>query len=229
MSTILFTMVYIVIPYTYVRLSSALWAGIFAGCAYQILQATYINIQIQISNAGAIYGSFAALPLFLMWLYLSWVIFLIGAEIVAIHQERLWNTKVLAPYRNLTLFERELTYLACVKASVDAYLQANPITIEELSRHLRMPERLVTELVEELVSCKLLLKSVQSDGENIAIVPAINPDTLRIFDVLHTVEGTNELQSPLIETFSKLLSAMQKELVKAHSNVLLKDIEVRDR
>lgn len=228
MSTILFTTVYIIIPYTYVRLGSALLAGIFAGCAYQILQGTYISIQIQVSNAGAIYGSFAALPLFLMWLYLSWVIFLIGAEIVVIHQERLWNPQILAPYRNLSLFERELTYLSIVKAAVDAYIATAPISIKELAMLLKMPERVVTELVEQLFSCKVLLKSVSNDGESIAVVPAKNPDTLRVFDVLHLVEGINELPSPHIETFNKILLNMQKELVKSHSNVLLKDIKIHE-
>src|SRR5207244_3915610 len=51
-SALLFTLVYMVMPNTKVRLVSGLWAGIFAGCAYQILQATYISIQIQVSNAG---------------------------------------------------------------------------------------------------------------------------------------------------------------------------------
>lgn len=224
MSTILFTLVYIIVPYTNVKISSSLFAGFFAGCAYQILQATYISIQIQVSNAGAIYGSFAALPLFMTWLYLSWVIFLLGAEIVVIHQERLWDLHLMAPYRNLTLFERRLAYLSCVKAAVDAYIQGKPICIKRLSFILLMPERLVNELVEELVTANLVIKTANDDRETVAIIPSQNPDALKMFDVLHQVEGTNELTSTITETFADLLQAAGKEQKLAATNKLLKDV-----
>ena len=55
--------------------------GIFAGLIYQIVQFAYITFQIGVSRYGAIYGSFAALPLFLIWLQISWLIVLFGAEI----------------------------------------------------------------------------------------------------------------------------------------------------
>ena len=65
----------------------ALTAGIAAGTAYQIVQWTYIKFQFGLSSYGAIYGSFAALPLFLLWLNTSWwITFLAGAEI-AYHAE----------------------------------------------------------------------------------------------------------------------------------------------
>lgn len=221
-STVLFSLVYIVMPYTHVKISSALWAGLFAGCSYQILQATYISIQIQISHAGAIYGSFAALPLFLMWLYLSWVIFFIGAEIVVIHQERLWDPELLAPYRNLSACEVQMTSLACVKASIDAFLHANPITIKDLSVQLKIPERMATELVEELVQADLLLKIASQDGEELAIVPAKNPESLRLLDVISALEGKNNLTSDSIKKFEKLLTKIQEQFASSENNVLLK-------
>ena len=224
MSTILFTLVYLIVPNTYVRLSSSLLAGFFAGSCYQILQATYINIQIQVSNAGAIYGSFAALPLFMMWLYLSWVIFLVGAQIVVIHQERLWDRRLMAPYRTLTYHERKLTYLACIKASVDAYLASEPICIKRLAEMMLMPERLVNELVEELVAKKILIKTVSDDGESLSIVPLHSPETLKMFDALHQAEGTCELRAPIIECFDKLLLAAGQEIERSDKNKLIKDV-----
>lgn len=224
MTTILFTLVYIVIPYTRVKLTSSLIAGFCAAYAFQILQATYISIQVQVSNAGAIYGSFAALPLFMTWLYLSWVIFLVGAQIVVIHQERLWDPRIMAPYRNLTLFERRLAYLSCVKASVDAYLNNAPITITRIAYLLRLPERLVNELIEELVAAKIVIKTATDDAQNIAIVPAMSPETITIFDVLHQVEGVNELPSSIITHFATLLEASAIEEQNSKSNKILKEI-----
>ena len=220
MSTLLFTIVYIIMPNTHVRLVSSLWAGLFAGCSYQILQATYISIQLKISNAGAIYGSFAALPLFLMWLYLSWLLFLIGAQIVVIHQERLWDPKILAPYRNLSPFEKQLVMLACCKVSVDRFIKGSPVTVNELSNLLNMPERQVTELVEELIEAHIAFKV---DGEY-AIVPAQNAESLNVVDTLAQINGSNQLTNPLVTRFEEIVRKMQQESKKSPLNVLLKDV-----
>ena len=219
MTIILFTLVYMIIPYKKVKFSSSLFASIFAGCSYQILQATYINLQVQISNAGAIYGSFAALPLFLTWLYLSWVIFLIGAEIVVIHQERLWDPYILAPYRTLSPFEKRLTYLACVKVAVDAFVGKTIASTKKMSQELRLPERLVNELIEDLVEAHIVIKTANEE-----VVPAQSPETLKIFDVLHQVEGVNQLPAPIIECFDKLLQTAAKQEEQSSANQRLKDI-----
>lgn len=225
MTIILFTFVYMIAPYTKVRLKSSLFASIFAGWAYQLLQTTYIQIQIEVSNAGAIYGSFAALPLFLTWLYLSWVIFLLGAQIVVIHQERLWDPRIMAPYRNFTFFERRLAYLSIVKAAVDGYIQKKPIAIRTLSYLLRLPERRVNELVEELHEANVIIRIANDETGIVSIIPAQNPDSIKMFDVLHQVEGTNELPAPIIQTFAALLTACAKEQERSHTNLLLKEIK----
>ena len=83
---VLFTFIYILMPNTKVHFFSGMIAGIIAGTFYQLLQMFYIHIQVWAGSAGAIYGSFAALPLFLFWLQLSWFIVLFGAEISFAHQ-----------------------------------------------------------------------------------------------------------------------------------------------
>jgi membrane protein len=187
-SMLLFTFLYMFLPNAKVRLSSALIAGLIAGAAYQLLQASYIAIQIKVSRTGAIYGSFAALPLFMMWLYVSWLIFLTGAEILVLHQEKLWNSDIVAPYRSLSRFEKKLTYLAITKIALDNFMQAKPpITTEEIADELKLPVRLATELIEELLEVKILLKTISG------ILPARPPEQLRFFDVLTAIDGENTL------------------------------------
>ena len=77
----MFTFVYIFMPNTKVLFRFGALAGIIAGTGYQIFQWSYINVQINVAKYNAIYGSFAALPLFIIWLQLSWLIVLFGAEI----------------------------------------------------------------------------------------------------------------------------------------------------
>lgn len=78
---LLFIILYVYMPNTMVRLSSAIVPGILAGIAMQLLQLTYIHSQIWVTGYNAIYGSFAALPLFMLWVQISWTICLFGAQL----------------------------------------------------------------------------------------------------------------------------------------------------
>ena len=81
-----FTLLYIIMPNTKVKFGSALIGGIIAGTMFQILQWGYFYFQGMLTSYGAIYGSFAALPLFLIWMQLSWLIVLFGAEVAFANQ-----------------------------------------------------------------------------------------------------------------------------------------------
>lgn len=78
---LLFIILYVYMPNTEVRLSSAIVPGILAGIAMQLLQLAYIHSQIWVTGYNAIYGSFAALPLFMLWVQISWTICLFGAQL----------------------------------------------------------------------------------------------------------------------------------------------------
>jgi len=81
-----FIALYLFMPNTKVKLSCALVPGILAGVAMQGLQLFYIHSQIWVSSYNAIYGSFAALPLFMLWIQISWLICLFGAELCYANQ-----------------------------------------------------------------------------------------------------------------------------------------------
>ncbi len=83
---LLLTFLYIVMPNTRVKKRSAFFGAVVAGTLYQLIQVLYIKSQMVASNLGAVYGSFAALPLFLIWMQLSWQIVLYGAELAFAHQ-----------------------------------------------------------------------------------------------------------------------------------------------
>ena len=78
---IVFTLLLYIMPNTKVKFSAALFGGIIAGTLFQILQYSYIHSQIGVSKYNAIYGSFAAFPLFLLWLQISWLIVMFGSEL----------------------------------------------------------------------------------------------------------------------------------------------------
>ena len=84
--SLMFIILYVYMPYTKVRFSSAIVPGILAGIAMQVLQLAYIHSQIWVTGYNAIYGSFAALPLFMLWVQISWAICLFGAQLTYTNQ-----------------------------------------------------------------------------------------------------------------------------------------------
>lgn len=84
--SVLFVMLYVYMPNTKVKLSCAVVPGILAGIAMQVLQLVYIHAQIWVTGYNAIYGSFAALPLFMLWVQFSWTICLFGAQLTYTNQ-----------------------------------------------------------------------------------------------------------------------------------------------
>jgi membrane protein len=84
--SLMFIILYVYMPNTKVRFSSAIVPGILAGIAMQVLQLAYIHSQIWVTGYNAIYGSFAALPLFMLWIQISWTICLFGAQLTYTNQ-----------------------------------------------------------------------------------------------------------------------------------------------
>ena len=84
--SLLFIGLYVYMPNTKVKVSCAVVPGILAGVAMHLLQMFYIHSQIWVTGCNAIYGSFAALPLFMLWVQISWTICLFGAQLTYTNQ-----------------------------------------------------------------------------------------------------------------------------------------------
>jgi membrane protein len=76
-----FTGLYIFMPNTRVNFRAALVGGILGGTLWQLAQWVYVNFQVGVTRYNAIYGTLAALPIFMVWIYVSWLIVLFGLEV----------------------------------------------------------------------------------------------------------------------------------------------------
>ena len=197
---LVFTFIYAFMPNTKVDMKSALWGGILAGTIYQLVQLAYISFQIGVSNYGAIYGSFAALPLFLVWLQLSWLIVLLGAEISFAHQN-------VATYEFeqdcLTVSHsfKRMTALTATSLCVKNFLNAEkPLTAEDISRELEVPIRLVRSVLSELTEAKLLSEVCFERGEDVAYQPACDIHRLTVAGVLERLDQQGIATVPLAES-----------------------------
>jgi DNA-binding IscR family transcriptional regulator len=112
---------------------------------------------------------------------------------------------MLAPDRLLNRYERQLIYLAICKTCIDDYTREKSVTSEEVAVALKLPVRLATELIDELVSAGILLKA---DG---GVIPRKNTETLSIGDILTLIDGENRmLTSQNIKTFEGILQNFRK-------------------
>lgn len=182
------SMLYIIMPNTKVHWRSAAVAGLVAGIMFQLVQWWYIYFQLKISKAGFIYGSFAALPLFLIWLQLSWIIVLIGAEISYANQN-VKNYVFKADTLDLSINDKKLLSLLIAHRVVGRFARSEaPETAADLAAHLNIPLSVVKELTAKMVSCHILAESGNFESDTFAFMPASDIHNTTIQSVILNLE-----------------------------------------
>ncbi|MDF1525077.1 MAG: YhjD/YihY/BrkB family envelope integrity protein [bacterium] len=226
---LMFTLLYIFMPNTQVRIRPALIAGIAAGTAFQLFQYFYVTFQIGMAKYNAIYGSFAALPLFLIWLQASWMIVLSGAELSFATQNV--DTYEFEPDANLVSDAfRKLLALRIVNLLVEHFsLGEKPLDEDALAHELGIPIRLLRYLLHDLSEAGVIT-SVRLPQERIyAYQPAFDPDAMTIATVLESLENTGTdnlpvLPSPELDQIRRSMEIFSEENRASEANRLLKEI-----
>jgi len=226
---VLFTFVYIFMPNTKVRFSSALIAGIVAGSTYQVLQWGLIKFGVSVSRYNAIYGAFAALPLFLFWLQLSWLVVLFGAEISFAWQNV--ETYEFEPdcLRVSRKFKRTLS-IWIAQLLVEVFdREEKPLTAAEIHDRLEIPVRLVNEILFDLVSAGIARETREDDSQEVAYLVARPLERFTIKYVLDALEerGTDDIPvrgGEEIERIREALERIAADVENSGGNIALKDI-----
>lgn len=231
---ILFIYLYMFMPNTKVNFTSALVAGIVAGTIYHLFQGAYIYFQVNMSRYNAVYGSFAALPLFFIWLQFSWLIVLFGAEVSFAHQNSdtyEYEEECLSVSHSY----RMLLSLRIVHLLVRNFVHDRPPwTSLQISHHLEIPVRLVNQILFELVSTGILTETVKDADRDKGYQPGRDPDTLSIKTVIDALEqnGTDTIpvaESEELEEIAKSLADFGELMEVSPANRLLKEIGGRMR
>lgn len=224
---ILFSLMYIVMPNTKVNYQSGIIAGIIAGSAFVVTQWFYIDCQVGVSKYNAIYGSFAALPLFLIWIQVSWLIVLFGAEVSFANQnvevyEFEAETDLISPYARRTLS------LLIVNLIVKRFEKGEkPLTTLELSMNLKIPVRLMRVLLNQLIQCRIISETIDSKTKSIAYQPAQHIDNFSVSFVINSLDNlgtTIEPNIPEMERILKIHDSFTKKIENLQENILVKEI-----
>jgi membrane protein len=224
---ILFTFIYMFMPNNRVRFTSALLAGVIAGTAYHIFQGAYIYFQVNMSRYNAIYGSFAALPLFFIWLQLSWLIVLLGAEISFAHQ----NVDTYEfEQESLTVshaFKRLLS-LRIVHLLVETFSKGlPPRTADRIAHLLEIPVRLVHQILFELTGAGIVSEVCVGADRETAYQPGRDPELITIKTVMDAMDGHGSddipvAQSDELERIRQSLASFDQIVEASPANRILK-------
>lgn len=225
----MFIGLFVFIPNTKVRLSHAILPGILAGSAFQAFQYFYINSQIWVSNYNAIYGSFAAIPMFLLWTQISWTICLLGAEMSYISQN-LDAFSFDKETENISRCYHDFFCTIILAAICKRFEQIQvPYTAEELSREHRIPIRLTKRILYELQDMHLIYEAVSDEkGRDITYIPGVDINRLTVGMLLTKLDmnGSEDfkIDNARYPDSWKVLVKARKEFTEQNNRILLKDL-----
>jgi len=226
---LLFTIVYIVMPNTKVRFKYGLIAGIFAGTVAMIFQALYQDLQVGVFRFNTLYGSIAVLPLFLLWLQITWLIVLMGAEISFAYQN-IENYEFEEDALKLSLNnKRILTLLIAYQIIKNFEDGVEPWTADTLSHELGIPIRLVNELVFDLVNAGILAELASDNPKERSYQPSVDINRITVAYVYNRLEmtGGDQLfvtESDNLNRITRIHEHILHSIRESPSNILLKDI-----
>ncbi len=218
-----FTFLYMFFPNTKVRFYAGMISGILTAVLFQALQWVYINSQIGISHYNAIYGSFAALPLFLIWLYLSWMIVLFGAEF-SYAQQNASNYEFEPQAQRASLRFRNLLALRITQICVQEFQHSKPPPDEvKIQKLLRCPAALVRSEIERLIVSGVLVRVLNNNDETTAFHPACPVEQLTAAEVLRLLELNGSSHFPVcadseFQRISELLENFDIQIAQSSEN-----------
>lgn len=197
---LLLTFVYMVMPNTKVHFGSAFIAGMIAGTAFQFVEWGYIHFQVGVSKYNAIYGSFAALPLFLIWVNISWLITLIGAEVAYANQYVTEIRNEIAGEK-LTMSQMHIISMMICKRLADNFDSGRaPESAQMISKDLDLPFGITAKVLEMLKEVHLLTE-VELDGNQMnGYLPMRNLDEIKTSELLDLINNKGgELNEDLFQ------------------------------
>jgi len=179
---IAFAAIYMFMPNTSVRIRSALVGGVIAGTIWQLAFWLYTTFQVGMAKYNAIYGTFAALPIFMVWLYMSWTIVLFGAEVAwATQNVGTWWEQRRAESASFAAKE-EVALRAMTALAVSFYGDGKALSDSAIAHRFKAPTRLVRDVLHTLCDAGLCSQIAGEGGP--AYQPARALERLTPADVL---------------------------------------------
>ena len=225
----IFAFIYLALPNTKVKYRPAIIAAVVSTVAFELLSWAYVTFQIGVNRMNAIYGGFAALPLFLIWVQYCWYIVLFGAELTYAYQnvdhyELDDDIQQLSPR-----YKKVIALLIANFVARRFYNLEKAPTVNEICDKLDLPSRLTRTIVNEFVECGVLVEVRSEADKDLIYQPGITESRFTVRSVLDALErkGLNSL--PISDSkeqvnITSLMQELDRTLDTEMGNQLVKDI-----
>ena len=224
-----FMFLYLILPNTKVNFRSAVVAAIIATILFELLQWAYVKFQIGANQLNAIYGGFAALPLFLIWLQYSWYIVLFGAEI-AFANQNVDHYELDNEIKKLSIRYKKVIALMIANIVAKGFYDGEKaMTSVQIAEKLDLPVRLARTIINEFVESGIFIEMKTDNEKEIVYQPGVTESKFTVKFLLETLDkkGINAL--PMSDTtelinINKLMQQLDQSLEVEMGNVFIKDI-----
>ena len=228
----MFSLIYVVLPNTKVNLSAAIKSGFIAGTVFMLFQWGYVFVQTWMTSYNAIYGSFAALPLFLLWMLISWSILLLGGELSFTFQ----NEKRFDEERESLLVSydcrRKLMIGVMVIVSRTFRDGKGAMAVDDIRHELGIPKRILSSILSALVEAGMLHEIHVGGNEfELSYAPARDISTLKVYDVLLAVDAHGEGRDSIdvsepaeLYRASQVVEELKSETLDSKANCRILDL-----
>jgi membrane protein len=218
-----FTFLYKLMPYTKVRFSSALIGGATAGVLWQLVGMAFAAFVANSAQYAAVYSSFAIMIVFLIWLYVGWLIFLVGGEVTYFHQyPSVFVHEALRRGRGHR-FEEWLALTALVEITRRHFSDENPWQSTELADHLGVSS--LENFIDQFVRAGILLRS--ADPEGVAL--ARPPEAVTVKDILDIVDDSATQDDKNTGPAAEILRRRDQAVQNALDGITLKSLVAENR
>ncbi len=227
---ILFTGLFIIIPNTQVKFLPALIAGVFTGTFFQLFQYLYIKGQVYLTSYNAVYGSFAVIPLLLLFLQISWIIILLGAELSFVVQN-ISKFEYGADIQKISRRYHDYIVLVVMFLVIKRFESGeSSLSVEEISRENAIPIRLASSVVNDLLDAGLISELSAEKNQPKTYQPAVDINVISISYLLEKMgsNGSEDLkikEDEQLANLKKKLEQLNIQLEKAGGAVLIKDLD----
>lgn len=227
-----FTGSYMLIPNTKVKFKNAFVAGMMAGTAYLILQWLFVSGQLYVTRYNAIYGSFAFLPLLLIWLQLVWIITLSGG-VICFSSQNIFEFSFSSDVGRISENYKWKLTLAVMTIAVDRFLDEKPpLTTHQMAVEFGLPITLINSAAHKLEQAGLLQRVMQGQPDDeCGLAPAIEPSKITVGEVMERLGaiGSSNFIPDLDNKFSSLseiVSVLRVDCLKIASKYHLSDVKI---
>ena len=225
-----FTLIYIYIPNTRVQFRAAFIGATVAGVLWETVGWLFASF-IASANYTAIYSAFAALFFFMIWLYISWTILLIGASIAFYFQNPEFRARKRRHFSLSNRMKEKLAMAIMAKVATHFYQRKPPLNLHELAQALNIASDVLYPIISNLAAWKLLTRTAAEPAE---FIPAQAPENMQMMEILRAVREADEDEVMNVQriTLSNEVEALfqryQQAAVTAMAGKTLKDLVLSD-